>query len=85
MRDAAAKNGDIGDGNSAFSRRPTETASSRTALPLHCRSRNSFVWTACPFQLLSEYVPPGMCASGVDFLLAYWMARHHLDCLASVD
>ncbi len=54
----------------------------RTALPLHCRSRSNFVWTACPFQLVSEYVPPGMCASGVDFLLAYWMARHHLGDLA---
>lgn len=50
----------------------------RTALPLHCRSRSNFVWTACPFQLVSEYVPPGLCASGVDFHLAYWMARHHL-------
>jgi hypothetical protein len=54
----------------------------RTALPLHCRSRSNFVWTACPFQLVSEHVPPGMCASGVDFLLAYWMTRHHLGHLA---
>ena len=50
----------------------------RTALPLHCRSRSNFVWTACPFGLVSEYVPPGQCASGVDFLLAYWMMRRHL-------
>jgi hypothetical protein len=50
----------------------------RTALPLHCRSRSNFVWTACPFQLVSEYVPPGLCASGVDFVLAYWMMRRHL-------
>lgn len=57
----------------------------RTALPLHCRSRHNFVWTACPFQLVSEYVPPGMCASGVDFLLAYWMARLHLGEAALVD
>ena len=50
----------------------------RTALPLHCRSRSDFVWRACPFQLVGEKLPPGLCASGVDFLLAYWMGRYHL-------
>ena len=62
----------------AWFRNRLGVAQNRTALPLHCRSRSNFVWTACPFQLVSEFVPPGLCASGVDFLLAYWMMRRHL-------
>ncbi len=47
----------------------------RTALPLHLRPRSSFVWTRCPFALVKVISNPGeRCVSGVDFLLAYWLA-----------
>ncbi|MCZ6793252.1 MAG: hypothetical protein O7J95_06525 [Planctomycetota bacterium] len=48
----------------------------RTALPMHVRWRGSFVWKNCPYALVREVPDPGDTTySGVDFLLAYWMAR----------
>lgn len=51
----------------------------RTALPLHLRRRSAFVWKDCPFALCGKGNASGTtCVSGVDFLLAYWMARCYL-------
>ena len=51
----------------------------RTALPLHLRTVTSFAWTECPFALTRAVRNPGRhTVSGVDFLVAYWMARRYL-------
>ncbi|MBN1442950.1 MAG: hypothetical protein JXA90_09580, partial [Planctomycetes bacterium] len=51
----------------------------RTALPVHVRYRGSLAWTKCPFQLVKRLDASGAkCVSGVDYLLAYWMARRIL-------
>lgn len=50
----------------------------RTALPLHLRPRSSFVWKSSPHALVGNLSWRGeMTVSGVDFVLVYWMARHH--------
>ncbi len=48
----------------------------RTALPLHVRPISSFVWKSSPYALVGNG-REGMTASGVDFLLGYWMSRRY--------
>ncbi len=48
------------------------------ALPLHMRKISSFIWKSSPFAVLgNEGEKGGRTVSGVDFLLAYWLFRHH--------
>jgi hypothetical protein len=50
----------------------------RTALPLHLRCPGHFIWTLCPYQVVTPAGPGTRSVSGADFLLAYWMARRFL-------
>jgi len=57
-----------------------------TALPVHLRPRSSFVWTRSPFELEFAVAEPGArCVAGVDYLLAYWMARRYLGDVEAVE
>ncbi|MEM7233350.1 MAG: hypothetical protein AAF517_14325, partial [Planctomycetota bacterium] len=49
----------------------------RTALPMHIRRRGDFVWKNCPFLLKFEFKNDYL-GSGMDFLLAYWMAKQYV-------
>jgi hypothetical protein len=47
-------------------------------LPLHCRRPSSFIWKTDPYVLLKIEEPEGaQVYSGVDYLVAYWLGRHH--------
>ena len=49
----------------------------RTALPLHLRKKSSFIWKSNPYALVGNTGGGELIVSGVDYLLAYWMAAFH--------
>ncbi len=52
---------------------------SAVALPMDLRTPSTFAWRSCPFALYDDIgMPPDTLAySGVDYVLAYWLGRHH--------
>ncbi|MBW2529778.1 MAG: hypothetical protein JRI23_36715 [Deltaproteobacteria bacterium] len=47
-----------------------------TAVDVQHRAWGDFMWQRQPWSL-SDSADPGLTAPGVDFLVAYWMGRHH--------
>ena len=50
---------------------------STVAMDVGDRVRHDFIWQRIPFELKSDYVHPRVVYPGVDYLVAYWMGRHH--------